>query len=231
MQNWKLINNTAQTAIADNTRSDDNQADIVDSGFASFSHPKLKFNFTVDIELRVTLDGSGSSTLGSDRMESLDIPVKSATRPSPSIVYTDVNYYNYRTKVATKTDYGSASITFYDDADDKAQNLYKTYLNYVSPISNLTSFMTLDKISDTPFGQLSSIDMLPSNAAQGLIRVIRLHHFYKHRNKFMRTTYACMNPKINSFQPDELSMVESDVNTITLDFNYDGLNISTVEIP
>ena len=230
MQNWKLIGDTAQTTIPqEGGRSASKLPDIADAGFASTSHPKLKFNFTVDIELRVTLDGSGSSTFGSNQMDTFGIPLKTATRPTPSIIYTDVNYYNYRTKVATRTDYGTVSLTFYDDANNQVQNLYNTYLSYVSPISGVSAF-ELDNAGSVPFGQLSSIGPLPSNAKNGLIRVIRLHHFYKSGNQFLRTTYTCMNPKINSFQPDDLSMSESDVNTVTLEFNYDGLNISTVEV-
>ena len=223
MQNWKLINNSAQNTIFDGSSR---VADIADHGFASSSHPKLKFNFTVDMEFRVPIVGF-SSLVGSSTMEGLNIPLKSATRPSPTIAYTDVNYYNYRTKVATKTDYGTASITFYDDADDRVQSIYNAYLRRVSPISKLRANMTLDSIPEIPFGKLSSFGAMPDNAANGLIRVIRLHHFYYRGSKFMRTTYTYMNPKINSFQPDDLNMSESDVNHITLEFNYDGLNIST----
>ena len=228
MQNWKLINDSAQNTI-DDRGSRSRVADIADTGFASGSHPKLKFNFTVDMEFRIPIEGT-SSLVGSNKMEGLNIPLKTATRPSPTITYTDMNYYNYRTKIATKTDYGMCSLTFYDDADDKVQSLYKAYLNNASPISNLTSNMELDRIPDVPFGQLSSFGKMPSNAANGLIRVIRLHHFYYRKNKFMRTTYTCMNPKINAFQPDELNMSDSDVSSITLEFNYDGLNIATVAV-
>ena len=228
MQNWKLINDSAP--LPRDPRSTEEVNNIPDSGFTSISHPKLKFNFTVDIEMRVTLNDF-ESTMGADTMTMLDVPVKNASRPSPSFVYTDVNYYNYRTKVASRTEFGACTLTFYDDADNKAQDFYKTYLEYSSRIANLRAIKTLDQLQAVPFGEFSSISSLPANAANGLVRVIRLHHFYKNKNRLMRTTYTCMNPKINSFQPDDLSMSESDVNTLTLEFNYDGLNISTEVMP
>jgi hypothetical protein len=229
MQNWQLINNLvepsdtegdpASIARRDNIRGDEGQSNMIqDAGFASFSHPKLKFNWTMDINYR---DGDSNNLVqGGNLMETLDIPVKTATRPQPTITYTDVNFYNYRTQVATKTDFGTASITMYDDANNKAHGLLQNYLTYVSPMANPASLGLIDNPLSIPFGQLSSIGTIGN--ANGMIRTIRLHHFYVRKGKTMRMTFTYMNPKIQNFEYDDLDMSASDVNTLTMTFNYDG---------
>jgi hypothetical protein len=199
-----------------------------DPGFTTYSHPKLKFNFTVEIEMRRN-PIRGDYFVGAPTMELLDIPLKTATRPSPSVQYQDINYYNYRTKVATSIDWGTCSLTFYDDADDRVQDIYRTYLEAISPVSRIPpgSMNLLDAIESVPFGNLSSLGELPTGAQNGLIRSIRLHHFYSSGNVLKRTTYSYMNPKVSSFEFDELSMTESNVNNLTLNFHYDGVNTST----
>jgi hypothetical protein len=222
MQFWKLVDNQAQTDSRLFGDDDSNVASIADRGFASFSHPKLKFNFTMDIAWRDDVSDLDVAQ-GSDKMDTLDIPVKTATRPSPTINYTEVNLYNYRTKVATNVDYGTVSVTMYDDADNKAHGMYQRYLNLISPVSTATAQALLDDPQSVPFGKMSSITT--TNNRNGLLRKIRIHHFYVNTGVLLRTTYTYINPKVVNFELDELSMSESETNTVTLTFNYDGVTI------
>jgi hypothetical protein len=63
--------------------------------------------------------------------------VKSCERPSVSFEYEDVNIYNYRTKVATKTTYQPLTMRFYEDATSHVTSFYELYLKTMSPIANV----------------------------------------------------------------------------------------------
>ena len=224
MQNWKLIGDTAQTSIPADGRNESKQADISDSGFASFSHPKLKFNFSMRITLRVPV--GGDLVLGSGSMQDMDIPLKTATRPQPNVVMQDVNYYNYRTKVATKVDYGTATVVMYDDGDGKAHDIYTTYMRAISPASSVTDDTLIHNPASVPFGGMSSLGALPNNP-NGIIKSLSVYHHYISRGRQHRTEYKYINPKILSFDLDELNMSESDVSCVGMTFAYDSVVVSS----
>lgn len=205
---WKLTN---VTGIAGANDTADN--------FGGLDYPKYKFNYTIQFVLArdVTL-----KEVGSTEMAEMKFAVKTASRPKPAIDYQDANFYNFRTKVAVKTDYGVASITFYDDNKNRAHDILQNYLQAVSPISNFQSSNNLDTN-----GQSSTASIGPLRRDRhGPITAIILTHHYNNGNGAARKTYTYRNPKIINFEFDELDMTASEVSTITMNFNYDTVNIT-----
>lgn len=227
MQRWKMIIDEGQLLDQPVERYDDY---IPDLGFTSDAHPKLKFNFIVDLTFRKPFAAEdskeGGMYMGHDVFEEFALPVKTVSRPNVTITYTDINYYNYRTKVATKTEPGTGTIIFYDDADNKVHTLYKAYMNLMSPISNeRRSAALLDSPDEIPFGQMSSLGVMED--AAGIIRTLRVFHYYIVRGNVRRNIYTYINPKIQTFELDDLSMLESDTSTISMTFGYDA--VTTVQ--
>lgn len=215
-------NPNAPTTVGnrDNVVKPANASQIPDDGFATNSHPKLKFNFTMQIVLRVPV--GFDLVLGSDRMRSMDIPLKSVTRPQPTIAMTPINYYNYRTQVATKVDYGSATVVMYDDGDGKALSIYDTYMRTISPIANTSADSLINNPQSVPFGEMSSLGSLPNNP-NGIIKSLSVFHHYISRGEDRVVEYKYINPKVQSFDLDELSMSVSDVTSVGMTFVYDGV--------
>lgn len=226
MQRWKLINDSA--TLLDTVKNEHPDSGVLaGGGFTSFAHPKLKFNFTLDIELRVKMSSGQDGimeTLGSQKIEANGLPLKTATRPAPSITYADVNYYNYRTKVATRTEFGTMTLVMYDDSDGRAHSLYQSYLNMMVPATTVSENIFTNHPETIPFGELSSIGPMQNEA--GIIKKMNLCHHYAHKGATRRTVYTFVNPKIQNFELDDLSMAESDVNTISLTFVYDTFVMS-----
>lgn len=65
--------------------------------------------------------------------------VKSCDRPQVEFDTEDVNMYNFRTKVIKKTTFQPISMKFYDDQLSHVLGFFTSYLNIVSPITNLNS--------------------------------------------------------------------------------------------
>lgn len=191
---------------------------IQDDGFVGASHPKLAFNFTMEVLF------ANGETFGSSKMDDMRLAVKSVSRPAPTITYADVNYYNFRTKVATSIDYGTINVEYYDDGQSDAHRMLKTYLNAVSPVSNVSEeYLQTGEggIAESPFGKYSGIGNLPR--ILGVIKQIRVYHYFRSLGNSLRTEYVYQNPKVVSFNLGELNMGTNDVTTVGFTFNYDAV--------
>lgn len=195
----------------DFVRLTDGQLGVATIGdkFTTTESPKYKFNFYVKFNFRY----NAPQEQGSDEVGSNLLAVKQASRLTPVINYQDVNYYGFRTKVATKVDFSVVNLTFYDDCSGRSHLLFEKYMQAVSPITNIDNANAL-KDSQT-IGPLSDGNEL------GLIETIEVNHFHKQG----KTKYVYMNPKITNIMLDELDMSTSDVTLVTLSFAYDSFNI------
>jgi len=72
--------------------------------------------------------------------------VKHTTRPSTKFEMEDVNYYNFRTKVVTKTTFEEMNMTFHDDVRDTAYTFYRTYMQASTPITNFVPSQSTDAL-------------------------------------------------------------------------------------
>lgn len=217
LASWQLSNDTPGTRGALPVN--------IGTEFAGYDAPKLKFLFTISFELGDTL----GFDQGNDEMSRIVYACKSATRPNISVNYQEVNSYNYRYKVATRTDVGTVTVNFYDDNKNTAHNMLQDYLNAISPVSNKergTSYYTRDNIQGW-----ASLGPLPQNDADGLIKSLRVtHHYnagYSDSSYYSKVHYDYINPKIQQFNWDELDMSASEASMISVTFVYDSVNIVT----
>lgn len=238
MQNWKLTQDLGTLAVggvnADNVESALAGTVIRDSGFASTAHPKLKFNFTIEIEYRgYESDGNGPPNVasGTNDMARFAIPVKTVTRPNPSVNLVDVNFYNYRTKVATRTDMGTFTVTFYDDSTEVAHGIVQQAMMDISPAANLTATdkQLMDDPYSVPFGGLSSVG--PQEFRNGPIRFIKVHHHYVYMGNAMVGTYTYVNPRVQTVDFGDLDMSASEVTSASITFAYDGYSYEVADAP
>lgn len=198
------------------------------TNFASTDAPKMKFLFTVSFEYRDP--ASPLSLTGSDSLATATFDCKSATRPNINITYADINSYNYRYKVGTKTDYGTVTVSFYDDNKNTAHNLFTEYLKAVSPIANLSpdDFKndTLDISNFASYGPLE-------HKNGPLVRMTVTHHYnsaYRDSEGYYSAVqYTYINPKIQTMSWDDLDMSSSEAPLLTMTLVYDAVLINTNE--
>jgi len=206
--------------------------------FSTIARPKLKFNFTVTFKFRnpTFIGGVGGKGDDGTMFDEVTFALKQASRPNPTIMYQDVNFYNYRTKVATKVDYGTMQLTFYDDVQNNAHNLFEVYLKMISPIANANagrasmlaneSMPSRNKDFNIDPGTVleggtGSLGPLPNqNGGQyGLLENITIRHWF-----FSQTEKRIEGPpEVDAFQVGKTSIENSTGNTL------DPENISYVE--
>jgi hypothetical protein len=231
-----LINKSALSRNGDGDGVDFIATDMVGS-----SPIKTKFLFTVEFQPRAGTEGvlsmftrgtdsSNESTkinLGAPEMELIEYDLKTAGRPNPTINYEEINYYGFRTKVATRAAYGTVQLVFYEDALNRANNLLWLYLNTVSPLTRVS----ITDVANTNFStedvefMRQTISELPNGAADGIFAAMNVHHFYPVESGRGVTRYVYLNPRIESASYDELDMAGSDASTVTIVFNFDGVSV------
>jgi hypothetical protein len=193
--------------------------------FAGNDMPKQRFMFTVSFET----DPHLNINPGSDDLSENQYACKTASRPNITFTYQDVNAYNYRFKVKTKADYGTVTVSFYDDNKNTAHNLFRNYLMAVSPIAlQMSGGSYYDQ--NSLLQRWASIGPLPNECPDGLIRTMRVAHHYSDAmitddSAHQQVFYDYINPKVQSFVLDDLDMSTSDAPLITITFVYDSVNI------
>lgn len=201
--------------------------------------PKYKFLFVVQF-----LPEAGYSALSGSDFGPLDMAftVKRSSRPNVRFQMEDVNYYNFRTKVITKTEFEEMTMSFHDDNLNFATEFYNAYLRAMSPITGLEpgavglEHRGMDFVGNTLVnGQIIGAIQANKYAASSgplaedrkqVFSEIRLYHVFDAGNRM--TVYRFMNPRITTLTPDELDMsVGSEGTELALTFNYDSVYIDT----
>lgn len=214
--------------------------------------PKFKFLFVVQVEFNAPY---ASDPVWNYNKNGMAFVVKHSTRPNVEFEYEEINQYNYRTRVPKRTIYPPITMRFYDDTLNFTSDFFVSYLNAMSPISNMgarygeTAMMDPEWLaansmsngesnryfsgvrhSGASLGALHERSGDPDGSADGapinIIKNIKLFHVYDSGN-FMNV-YNFHNPKILSFSNDDLDMSESgNGSELEFQFAYDALYVET----
>lgn len=121
---------------------------------ASDFAPKFKFMFVVEFEFSpdvVTALGPG---FASNLTKKAAFLVKSASRPTYTVEYEDVNLYGYKTGVAKTTRYEPVTFAFYDDNKDHILNFFETITRMLIPQTTMVKTNDVKVFENFPFGDL-----------------------------------------------------------------------------
>lgn len=200
--------------------------------------PKYKFLFVVQF-----IPNSGYGPLGGQDFGPLDMAftVKKSTRPNIKYHMEDVNYYNFRTKVITKTEFEDMSMSFHDDTLNFAGQFYHSYMRAMSPITGaVDAAVQPDVLEQTGMdfvgktlnaGEIiKQIGASTYAASSGTLvddrkqvfSEIRLYHLFDNGNRM--NVWRFFNPRITTLNLDELDMsIGNEGTELSLQFNYDSV--------
>lgn len=172
-------------------------------------HPKFKFIFKVKFE---GFEGFGNSDFY--------YYVHRCDKPNVTFTHTDVNYYNFRTRVLTSMVFQPISMTFLDEIGNSVNDFFVKYLSG-------TSGQASGKWGiDTGFGASSSTTPYKRGYSNGkaiIVNQIFGNGLYTNQFKFV-------NPRIENFQFDELNMEDNAGSLVTMQFTYDTLVSETFSV-
>lgn len=201
-------------------------------------HPKYKFLFVVQF-----IPDSGYGPLGGQDFGPLDMAftVKRSSRPNIKYQTEDVNYYNFRTKVITKTEFEEMNMAFHDDTMNFATQFYHAYMRAMSPITGITEAGAQSDMLEQGgmafagntlnAGQIiSQIAASTYSASSGtlvedrkqIFSEIRLYHLFDNGNRM--NVWRFFNPRLSALTLDDLDMsVGNEGSELSITFNYDSV--------
>jgi hypothetical protein len=169
---------------------------------------------------------AGYGSLGGQDFGPLDMAftVKRSTRPIPRFTYEDVNYYNFRSKVITRTEFEEMTMAFHDDTLNFATQFYHAYTRAMIPITGLETgesdmleqrgmdfignTLRANEIRDAIGANTYAASSGPLfNDRKQIFKEIRLYHLFDNGNRM--NVWRFLNPRITSINLDDLDMSNS----------------------
>lgn len=221
------------------------------SGGTDF-RPKMKFLFKIEFVFSPQAIEEFPEILGGSKSQDFTFLVKAVDRPKIDFEYEDdVNMYNFRTKVLKRIKHRELTITFLDDTGNRVINMFRALMMIHSPItrrqimregstvapSNTSVLMSNGMVFATDPAEASQLDnahRATVNSAFGqVIDAIRVKQMYvdsgaSPNNASREIIYDFLNARIVSFDLDDLSYELSEPSIITMQFDYDWMEIVDV---
>lgn len=161
----------------------------------------------------------------------LTFVVKSIDRPQVQPVVEEINQYNKKRLIHTGVKYSPINCTFFDTADNAAMNMWIDYARYYfgdyhqNEQSYQDDILNGDMMHDVSLGKVGYGFGIRQDAVN---EGMDSQHFFDRvevyqvwGNEF--TSYWLMNPRINSFQPDDLAYESSEANTVAMSMSYEAI--------
>lgn len=219
--------------------------------------PKLKFLFKVEFVFTKEARDAFPDVLGKTNSQDFTFMVKSVDRPKIDFEYEDdINMYNFRTKVLKKIRHRELTMTFMDDTGNRVLNFFRALMMLHSPITRrqmrrqdattlaqklaAPDAMSVHEGNGMNFSEITDA-MSNDTAIRGtvnsqignVIQTIRIKQMYVNPSSQLglaaeETIFDFMNARLVSFDLDDLSHEGSDANLITMQFDYDWMEIVNV---
>lgn len=215
--------------------------------------PKLKFLFKVEFfftqEAKTMLSAITGATMNELDNNEFTFMVKTVDRPKIDFEYEDdVNMYNFRTKVLKKIRHRELTMTFMDDTGNRVINFFDHMMLLHSPITRrainrVNAYGKPDPYSidepgsgmvfssgDGSDGNDLSHRAVINSPVGNAIESIRVKQMFTDLSavsgeNLKQVCFDFVNPRIVSFDLDDLSHEASEVNLLTMQFDYDWLEI------
>jgi hypothetical protein len=169
--------------------------------------PKFKFLF------KVSFIGFGS--------QEFQYFVHRCDKPKVQMNHQDVNYYNFRTRVLTSVIFQPIAMSLLDETGNTVNSFFTTYLATVSGTGS-GGWGT-----NKGFGPGSSTKPYEKNGGYSVGKRVIIEQIFA--NGISSNIFELINPRIESFDFDELSMEDSSSGSmLNLSLSYDALESKTV---
>ncbi len=216
------------------------------AGGTSF-RPKLKFLFKVEFIFTDAAKAQYRDILSGAGANDFTFMIKAVDRPKVDFEYEeDVNMYNFRTKVLKKIRHRDLTITFMDDVGNRVFNFFRVLMMIHSPITRgqLKRDNSLEKPNNKKLSVGSGMAFngdqddtahrsVVNSQFGNSIEAIRVKQIFVDPSSPLSTaskmvSFDFINPRIISFDLDELSHETNDVNLLTMVFDYDWMEMVDV---
>lgn len=208
--------------------------------------PKMKFLFRVEFLFK---DGVLEQFGRTDWQRNFTFLIKAVDRPKVDFEYEEVNQYNFRTKVLKQIKHRELTMTFIDDVGNNVYEFFRFMMMVHSPITRRSVFAT-QNIADAhvaystgsgmEFSEgLGDINDFAHRGAIGtdignVIQAIKVTQIFLNQTNQLddaakQVSFFFINPRVVSFDLDDVNHEVSDPNLFTMQFDYDFMVMSKMD--
>ena len=144
--------------------------------------------------------------------------VQQVDKPKIRLNHTEVNYYNFRSKVLTSVAFEPLSMTFLDEIGNSVTEFYRYYMEQHSG-QHRGNY-------GTNYGFGISSSSRPYSRGYSSIQQIILEQIFA--NGVNTNRYIFVNPRIETFDFDQLDMTDNGGSQMTINFHYDAIKVETL---
>lgn len=211
--------------------------------------PKLKFLFKVQFFFTAEVIALYPDLARNE----YSFMIKQVDRPKIDFEYTDdLNLYNFRTKALKRIKHRELTVTFMDDVGNNVFDFFRSLMMIYSPITRdsvrrdnqfnelpqFRKFETGNGMQFSPPDSFATADVanraVIDNYAGNAISLIRVKQLFldptktgsDKQNAVSSNYYDFINPRLVSFDLDDLNHESSEVNLLTMQFDYDWLEMT-----
>ena len=173
---------------------------------------------------------------GDEFKNGLSFLVKSIDRPTVTPTVEELNQYNKKRMIHTGIKYSPVTCVLYDTADSSAMSMLVQYAQYYfgdfrQDSSSYADDIVSAKMFGTTGGAVSTDGFgfgITKNSSAS-VDGSNTQFFFDRIDVFQvwggeYTCFQLLNPRISSYDPDELDYENSGASTITLTINYEAIN-------
>jgi hypothetical protein len=209
--------------------------------------PKLKFLFRVEFLFKPEiLEQFGAQS--AEWAKNFSFMIKTVDRPKVDFEYDEINQYNFRTKVLKQIKHRALTMTFMDDVGNNVHEFFRFMMMVHSPITRRSVGASFDiaaatalyttgsgmKFSDSPSAttDFAHRGVMKSDVGNAIQAIKITQMFVQPGSPTALDTSAkevaffFINPRVESFDLDDLSHETSDINLFTMQFDYDFMVMS-----
>lgn len=151
--------------------------------------------------------------------------VKSATKPKVKMIHQDVNFYNFRSKVLTQVSFDPMTVVLWDEIGNSVNKFFTTYLETVS--GQGSGNWGKDSSFDVAKSSSSSKSYRNNGNGDPVLATVIIEQVFANGTKSNRFIFK--NARIEAMDLDDLTMDATEMNTLSITFNYDSLQCVTVD--
>lgn len=214
---------------------------------------KIQFIFKPGVLDGLVSSGLSDTVIKQLKDNEFTFMVKTVDRPKVDFEYEDdINMYNFRTKVLKKIRHRELTVTFLDDTGNRVFNFFRVMMMIHSPITRrqVDRDNSTDAPSSRPASDGSGMNFFSSAfnqfdvAHRGVVdlsgvesnvgtpfEAIRVKQMFVDvsqsslRDAPRQVSFDFLNPRIVSFDLDDMSHETSDPNLLTMQFDYDWMEM------
>ena len=188
------------------------------------SQPKQRNLFVVRF-----IPNGAQTQANSALLTSLTFIAKSVERPKINTKIEELHQYNKKRQVYTGFKLEPVRFTFYDDAKSSASQMWQNYVGYY--FGDFTGIVTSSSsvkpyAYDVILAQMQSMNFGftggPDGPSDFYFDRIEIYQFYDQ----VYDVYQLINPRIVSFDPDQLEYSNSDISLIAMSVAYENLQFA-----